>query len=353
MRRRGFTLIELLVVIAIIAVLIALLLPAVQAAREAARRAQCVNNLKQLGLAIQNYHDVNGELPPTSTGGSPASLGPTNDFSMKGRILPFVEQVAMYNALNMSFSSTSAQNFTVRVLKISVFLCPSDTNVPSNPPITSSSQLPPGAASQIPGYSNYPNSFGIIRNGFANNGTGWTDGPSDKMGTVTDGPDIKYSMITDGLSNTAMWSEFVMGTGQTTATLGPDGRSMLYGKLGGTGFADTSFPYTYDGFRQIVNLCQNQTPSKLNDQKGQEWLNHQMGYGGAYSHIMNPNQRACLFDSLHTDSGIITASSNHSGGVNLCFMDGSVKFIKDSISQIVWWAIATRDRGEVVSADSL
>jgi prepilin-type processing-associated H-X9-DG protein len=257
----------------------------------------------------------------------------------------------MYNALNMSFSSTSAQNYTVRVQRISVFLCPSDTNVPSNPPVTGT-QLPPGAASVVAGYSNYPNSFGIIRNGFQNNGTGWTDGPSDKMGTITDGPDIKYSMITDGLSNTAMWSEFIMGGGQTTATLGQDGRSMLYGKLGGTGFADTSFPYTYAGFRQIVDLCQNQTPTKANDQKGQEWLNHQMGYGGAYSHLMTPNQRACLFDSLHTDSGIITASSNHSGGVNLCMMDGSVKFIKNSINQTVWWAIATRDQGEVISADS-
>src|SRR6186713_2850529 len=91
--RRGFTLIELLVVIAIIAVLIALLLPAVQAAREAARRAQCVNNLKQLGLAIQNYNSVNGSIPPTSNNTTvPAGVGQTNDFSMKARLLPFIEQ---------------------------------------------------------------------------------------------------------------------------------------------------------------------------------------------------------------------------------------------------------------------
>src|SRR5262249_45092436 len=102
MRRRGFTLIELLVVIAIIAVLIALLLPAVQAAREAARRSACVNNLKQLGLAIMNYTDGNGALPPTAnTNPSGTPSQPTNDFSMKARMLPFLELGSVYNALNM------------------------------------------------------------------------------------------------------------------------------------------------------------------------------------------------------------------------------------------------------------
>src|ERR1700730_5494479 len=95
MLRKAFTLIELLVVITIIALLIALLLPAVQAAREAARRSQCVNNLKQLGIAIQNYGDAQGALPPTG-----ASAG--NNFSMKGRLLPYMEQQALWNALNQS-----------------------------------------------------------------------------------------------------------------------------------------------------------------------------------------------------------------------------------------------------------
>src|SRR4051794_4598815 len=130
-RMRGFTLIELLVVIAIIGVLVALLLPAVQMAREAARRSQCSNNLKQMGLAIHNYHDSIGAIPPGSMNG----WGPLT------HMLPYLELGVVYNAINFSFSASQEQgngqrNGTAWTTQISVFLCPSDvdrlTNVQSH-----------------------------------------------------------------------------------------------------------------------------------------------------------------------------------------------------------------------------
>jgi prepilin-type N-terminal cleavage/methylation domain-containing protein len=123
---RGFTLVELLVVIAVIGPLIAMLLPAVQAASEAARRSRCVNNLRQLGLGVQGYIDANGALPPA------ADTGPewSNNFSMKARILPYLEQAALFDSMNMSQFQESAANATNLTTMVEAFLCPSDPNVP-------------------------------------------------------------------------------------------------------------------------------------------------------------------------------------------------------------------------------
>ncbi len=316
-------------VIAIIAVLIALLLPAVQAAREAARRSQCTNNLKQLGLAVLNYESAQGSLPPSSSKQLSTTLL-TNNISMKPRLLPYLEQVALYNAYNMTYQYGNPPNFTVRCTQVNALICPSDANNPS-------STVTQGGVTLLIGSHSYPDNIGTFNklNG------GMFDGPAYELNQPQYGPTVTLASITDGTSNTVIFSEYIRGRNNPNDT----GLMQIYMSSD----ADSStLPLA-----TLAADCQNST-TYGHPNKGTDWLDATCGTGGGYSHIQTPNKKACWFSNVHGSaySTIVGASSNHPGGVNVSLLDGSVRFIKNSVNPVTWWAIATKAGGEVVSADS-
>jgi prepilin-type N-terminal cleavage/methylation domain-containing protein/prepilin-type processing-associated H-X9-DG protein len=351
MRHRGFTLIELLVVIAIIAVLIALLLPAVQAAREAARRIQCTNNLKQLGLAAANYGDTNGAIPPT------ASASANINMSMKVRLLAYLEQQALYNTINWSDRLDTFENLTLSLTSVNAFNCPSDGN---NPGVNKGPQQPfppPNGPLAPEGQTNYGNNTGTTPN---LNG-GKFDGPAYAIDNPSLGPVVTVASVTDGTSNTVIFSEWVKGKGTggnsavNSATLSGDGLHMIYTAPMAWNAATVSFSGGSLGatLQAISARCQAST-TRAWDIKGSAWTSENMGVGGGYSHVNTPNKKACFFTSPKTDwsKTLVGASSYHAGGVNVSFLDGSVRFIKNSIDPGTWGALATKAGGEVISADS-
>ncbi len=312
-RRSGFTLIELLIVIAIIAVLIALLLPAVQSAREAARRIQCVNNLKQIGLALHNYQESRTSLP-----GADMVFNVT-EISALSNILPYLEQANVYNSINFDFSYQDPNNSTAMYTVINGFICPSDL---------------PDAIPSLGAQTNY----------MANMGSGivWQSaiGPNVGLpqpnGVFYGDSATRFADITDGLSNTTFFSERVLA----------DGNNAIVSPIADV-FFSPGFPVTPDDALQqclAVNIydLNNQFPLFM----GAPWLCGQH----IFLHVSPPNSRSCgFFVALRA---VMPPSSRHPGGVNVVFGDGSVKFIKDSINLPIWRALGTRSGGEVISADS-
>jgi len=336
-RRRGFTLIELLVVIAIIGVLVALLLPAVQMAREAARRSQCSNNLKQIGLAIHNYHDSLGCIPPAGLRFGPALLTAPSALVM---MTPYLEQGVLYNSFNMSgnlWNTTDPLNATIQWSVINTFLCPSDANRITLAFGTTNYQANAGADAwsfRVQGPFNGP--FG-----------GWqTQGASNVVSTL--------GSLVDGTSNTVGFSEVVKGIGaiaSTYDTLKPPGSVVKVGSKS-SGNGGTASPLAdYNACKAVPAIPANTTASGW--PLGAAWWWAMSGQT-RYTHVMTPNTWHCAYNIGSSESleDAITASSRHPAAVNVVLMDGSVRSIKSSIASNIWWALSTMSGGEPVSAGS-
>ncbi|MDG3006946.1 DUF1559 family PulG-like putative transporter [Paludisphaera mucosa] len=357
-RRSGFTLIELLVVIAIIAVLIALLLPAVQAAREAARRAQCVNNLKQIGLGLHNYVSQQNSFPPLCGNmwlpGSPASPGWGNwPLGWAASLMPNMEQQVLANAANYSFGADQPENYqTVCRARVATFICPSES-LGAGPWLSSSWT---NYCANVGGPASMGSWSGIIvpmREEAGKTGVG-TNYPTN-CGT------IGIQSVTDGTSNTVAFSERLIGLpGDAVVTVGSaNAKRVTFGPVP-TVTADTGGLVQAQAF---VSACRSlpattTTAGTVNN----SWIAGAVWAGShantlrfnTYSHVNTPNGLSCMAENYPPGQAIdaMTVGGNHPGGVNACMADGSVRFFKDSISIPTWWAVGTRSGGEVVSSDS-
>jgi prepilin-type N-terminal cleavage/methylation domain-containing protein/prepilin-type processing-associated H-X9-DG protein len=367
-RRRAFTLIELLVVIAIIAVLIALLLPAVQSAREAARRAQCTNNLKQLALAVHNYLSQQGALPPLyesyNIGG--VALPNSNVFGIALNwavaLLPYFEQTALYNCANYSAGISDPPNYyTLTLTKVSSLNCPSES-LSVGPWISTNMANYRANCQGPPTVLSWSGPIVVMR-------TNATSGPvanvNGNQGT------FGVEGITDGTSNTAVFSERLIGTGDYGNSAGNSTITASNRNLALRGMFALNINVNYDQGGTLGAQAAQQFYQACNAVPGSQTLFGSSGYwcgavwdGGAswlldfnsYDHWNTPNKWSCVAANsigggLGYFTDAITATSNHPGGVNVAMCDGSVRFVKDSIGVQVWWALGTRNMGEIIGSD--
>jgi prepilin-type N-terminal cleavage/methylation domain-containing protein len=308
--RRAFTLVELLVVIAIIGLLVALLLPAVQAAREAARRSQCANNLRQIGLALQNHHAALHRFPPGRGAPSPRI------FSPHAYLLQFMEQNALAAQIDLdeapapfntpAVSYDGARNRTAAISVASVLLCPSDA-----------------VQGRVPG-----SDYGAT-NYAACTGSGLGVGSlTDADGVFFLGSEVRIKDITDGTSNTAAFSERPLG----------EGAGGTAGDVGAATRAILEFPVATD---PTNSACASVGGGGWNHERGAKWIVGNYG-NTLYNHALPPNATAWDCMNATQQKGRMAARSEHAGGVNVLDCDGSVTPVLDPVELAVWQAAATR-----------
>ncbi|MEZ6061151.1 MAG: DUF1559 domain-containing protein [Planctomycetaceae bacterium] len=369
--RIGFTLIELLVVIAIIAILIALLLPAVQQAREAARRTECKNKLKQIGLALHNYHSTYNCFPPgrmqydrivagvpsagTYTSYSDVSL--SNWYGNKSVhlfLLPYVDQGNSYALIDFGVTSSPRMlqngapahpNYAAFNLAAGIFLCPSDANT-GRGTMENNYRYNFGGSTPYQGADTWND----------NNCLGGCQAISDGNGAFAYRHVTRFRDFTDGTTNTVAFSERTKGAGFDVNTTPPTPADTITQPNRNTGFVSDIDAMYQDCLSYVPRA------DRFNFNSMGRWLNgsdFSNGWATAaysstmYNHVATPNWKgtdcgaASAIADVPGEAAIISARSFHIGGVNSLLADGSVRFFSDSIDLGIWRSLGTRSGGEV------
>jgi prepilin-type N-terminal cleavage/methylation domain-containing protein/prepilin-type processing-associated H-X9-DG protein len=334
--RRGFTLIELLVVIAIIAVLIALLLPAVQMAREAARRSQCLNNLKQIGLALSNYHTAHDRFPLATTiaYSDPGVQTNWGTWSCQALLLPYLDNQPLHSASNFSWNCWYdvgySVNSTVFNTRVATFLCPSDGK--SGPLNT----------------NNYMGSMGTATNPWTLTGSGLFSNQTCSS----------FSNLRDGSSSTIAFSESLVSDAAHSVAY-RDGVASGVGSAGLGDSAAVNVPGVMADLQTCTQLFQSKQAIPGSEDKGYRWAAGSPGVT-LFNTVVPPSSTQYQWAGCRLDCAgcgmefgqYENASSNHSGGVNVLFCDGSVTFIKSTVAINVWWALGTTMSSDIVLKES-